>query len=265
MKFKHMVDDMLAIPDNPYGPEFFQIGVYCESPMFFEWMITELSAMGYDEWTFDVAKHCSEVINPGNPIDWYPIRVDAHMAFNYQIVPGKEFELMYWALPKMTPIGPHPYEHLGGVHRACLTYKVESTFTEEERLWEQFSMRPMYRFVSYRHENPAIKGKARYRDTTYDTYSELGYDLRFTSKLIHHTFFVTNRGAGSELNWIMWNEMFKTDYPLPPLLDNDWYAGCGRECMTGKRVLWTPPEHQDFEDEYVTGVQYDSNWEASDG
>jgi hypothetical protein len=203
--------------ENPYGPEFYQIGVYCESRAILDLFVEGLYHMGFDEWTRDVADHISERIDK-HPIDWTPLRIQAHMAFNYQIFPGKEFELMYWWHP-YTPVKNHPFHYVRGIEQVCMTYKVKDTWIEEQRLWEQFGLRPVYRFTSWDHENPQVKGRARYRDIMYDTYADLGYNLRFSAKLPWAKYFVVPRGSGVELNPHYWGH----DISDSTLIDGKWY------------------------------------------
>jgi hypothetical protein len=230
------MDTMLAVPENPVGgAEFFQLGLYCDSAKALSEFVEVCTEYGADRWTYDVAVHNGELLSPSNvwqpTTSWWPMAIRAHMAFNYQLIPGKELELMYWE-PIYKETRPHPFAQLGDdVAQVCWTYKVEDTFTEEQRLRSLLGMHPSYKFMSIKHDNPAIDGLARYRDTMYDTYDSLGYNLRFSAKLPHEMMYRSQRFGTMHMNW-------RTDwcgkrFPCPPKIDSDWYPGIARANESG--------------------------------
>lgn len=206
------------LPVNPYGPPFTQVALYCNTREVLDLMVQACRDLGYDEWVTDIARQYGEVFDIRKPtFNVRPTMIDAYMAFNYQIIEHVEFELMYWEHIYHAPLHQHPFE----TKRAapCMTYRTECTFAEEQRMLEKYSMRPWYRFVTKSHENPNVQGKARYRDTMYDTYDELGFNLRFCAKLPHEPYFVVPRGSGVELNPVYWGH----DISDSEFIDGKWY------------------------------------------
>lgn len=206
------------LPPNPYGPAFTQMALYCVNRNNLEQIVNIGRGLGFDEWVTDIARQYGEVFDTQRP--QYHIRptlIDAHMAFNYQIIDGVEFELMHWEHIYHSPLHQHPFETQPEV--ACMTYRTECTFAEEQRMLEKYGLRPSYRFVTKSHENPNVRGKARYRDTMYDTFAELGFNLRFCAKLPHEQYFVVPRGSGVELNPVH----FGHDISDSEFIDGKWY------------------------------------------
>jgi hypothetical protein len=213
------IDQVFNIPKNPLGVDFYQVGVYCESlDVISEFMADSALDFGADEWVIDMAVHYGELLGH-EPHQWEPIYITAHMAFNYQMIPGIEFELMYWE-GKPGSLLRHPYAGYGDAQVVCLTYKVEDTFAEENRLRREFDLRPSYRFMSQTHLNPAIAGKARYRDTMYDTMDRFGFDIRFSQKLPGEPYFVVPMGGGLELNPHYWGHDIPGAHKRE---DGQWY------------------------------------------
>jgi hypothetical protein len=206
------------LPRNPYGPEFTQLALYCSDIVGLDVVVDIARRLGYDEWVTDLAFHRGWVFNSDRPtFHVQATAIDAHMAFNYQIIPDVEFELMSWRPISDHPIHDHPFKRK--YNEPTMTYRVECVFTEEARLLEQFGLRSCYRFITATHENPNVFGKARYSDTMFDTYDELGYNLRACMKLPHEPYFVVPRGSGVELNPVH----FRHTISDSEFIDGKWY------------------------------------------
>jgi hypothetical protein len=206
------------LPENPYGPDFGQMALYCRTPEIVEDIIEKGREMGYDDWVTDIARHRGEILDTDHQqFVIKPIVIDAFMAFNYDLIQGVEFELMSWRHVHDSPLHQHYFEQNGYV--PVMTYRVECVFTEQDRLFREFGMRPCYRFTTVSHENPNVFGRARYRDTMYDTYDELGYNLRCCARIPHEPYFVVPRGSGVELNPHYWGHEISDS----ELIDGIWY------------------------------------------
>ncbi len=206
------------LPPNPFGPQFTQLAVYCRKQSTLEFVVNHARALGYDEWVPDLARHYGLVGYADKP--WFepkPTAIDAHMAFNYQIIPGVEFELMYWEHVRENPRYQHPFEIDPDV--PVMTYRVECTWAEEKRMLERYDLRWVYRFGTVSHENPNVFGRARYRDTMWNTYNLLGYNIRACARIPWEPYFVVPRGSGVELNpaW------FGHDISDSKMFDGKWY------------------------------------------
>ena len=188
------------VKENPYGPPFNQIGVYCQHHGEIGSLIQTFTQLDFGDWTYDVAVHYGQVFDPKHPFAVLGLQAKAYMAFNYEIWPGMEFELMYWEHMHRNPIVRHPFADVKGSQFVTMTWRVEDVHTEAERLRREFGLKPMYLLVSKSHTNPGIKGISRYKDIMFDTVDELGYYLRVSCRIPHEPWIISPKFSGVECN-----------------------------------------------------------------
>lgn len=149
---------------------FHQLGIYCTSNDLLDQQVNKWRQMGIDVWSHDVSQHDANL--RGEDVD-----VVAYMAFNYQILPGFEVELMYWE-------GAHQYQdHAEGIFMSHMSFYTDDIKAEEQRIWDEFTIEPYYRFTTMSHTNPRILGRERFIEAVYDTTNSLGYDIKMIQKI----------------------------------------------------------------------------------
>lgn len=126
-----------------------------------------LEEMGATEWIED------NVAAKGKVFD-IETENEANLSFNYDLVPGKEFEILHytdgpnWLTPQIGPLVSHL-----GMHVTASELEEWRAFFRERRI-------PVIQEVdTVSHTNPAIAGKRSYHYTIFGTRPILGVDLKF--------------------------------------------------------------------------------------
>jgi len=100
----------------------------------------------------------------------------ANLAFNYELISGKEFEILDYES------GPNWMEGIVGVSH----FGVHCT-PGELLQWRAFfaerGIRVAQEVLTLKHTNPAIAGKRRYQYVIFDTRAVLGVDLKFIIRI----------------------------------------------------------------------------------
>jgi hypothetical protein len=135
------------------------------------WRNTRLQWMkfGFKNWAID---YC---------IQTGPIKSDEHvtavLAFNFDIIPGFQYELLYWR-----PIVHYPHDiRSGGVsHMAYYTQNVEADVKD---IQDHFGVEPWYKFVTLDHSNPYLHGKTRFKEAMWDLNDHIGMNIKAVQKI----------------------------------------------------------------------------------
>lgn len=150
-----------------------QIAIACPDPDRTKRVLA--SVLGCDEW------HQDEVTTEGFV---FGSRVDsattATLNFNYQLIPGKEFELLTYHDERNwlanQPDGP---QSTGMSHLGLHVPDVD----EVKRRMDTYGYRVAQEFSTTSHTNPNITGKRQYRYVIFDTRKDFGFDLKVIQRI----------------------------------------------------------------------------------
>jgi len=156
-------------------PNFHQVAMYCGSLAGMTAAIARLSDMGFTEWSHDVA-HLEGTIN-GNPAS-----STAYMAFNYEVLPGIEYELLVY--DGQTRWDGHLYEapDIGMPFISHISYHVDDIDAEVAEMTERFG-HPIQAFETHDHTNPRIQGKKRFNEVIFGTRELFGHDIKLIQRI----------------------------------------------------------------------------------
>ena len=145
--------------------------MYCGSKDHMMKAIEHFIHLGATDWTFDTSRLEGTVRG-------IPAESHAHMAFNYQLLPGIEYELLYyegdtrWDPP--VDRGAHFISHL--------SYHVNDIAVEIDRLVPFFG-HPVQMFETHDHTNDQIKDKKRFREVIFNTRLLFGHDIKLIQRI----------------------------------------------------------------------------------
>jgi hypothetical protein len=163
-------------PSNvgPFGFKFHQVAMYTN---YMERAVMEYTALGYKDWIYDKAV-LTGYLWSGNK--WLEAETQAHMAFNYQIMP-MELEFL---------------TYIGGAHRhlersqlsavpfiSHMSVHVEDLLVTKAIMERVHGMTPYHLFVTSNHSNPMVRNKKRFVECIYDTRGKLGYDIKLIQRI----------------------------------------------------------------------------------
>lgn len=136
-----------------------------------------LNTLGFTEWSRDNA-----MLN--GTYAGKPCTMEAQMAFNYQIFPGKEFEFVRYF--------GHPEDRFGGKLRSGnsrpfishISAYVDDITVACARVEQEKGMVPIHRFNTSGHTNPRVAGRKYFKEAMYDTYHDIGFNIKLIEKVI---------------------------------------------------------------------------------
>lgn len=137
-------------------------------------MLTMLKFLGAHEWHHDTVTTRARVFDSGI------FEQEALLAFNYQLIPGKELEVIRYTRGEnfLSESGT-----LGGLSHLGL--HVDDMDKSTQMLRDQLGeVRIIQEAVTVRHTNPNIKDTRRYRYRIFDTRNTLGFFLKFIQRHI---------------------------------------------------------------------------------
>jgi hypothetical protein len=146
--------------------------MYCGSIGGIEKSITEFKQMGYVNWTYDTA-------TLDGTIDGHPALATGYMAFNYDILPGIEYELL--AYDGQTRWDDQPIFH-GERFISHISYHVENLEAEVADLTVLYGP-PVQVFETHGHTNEAIKDTKRFREAIFNTREHYGHDIKLIERI----------------------------------------------------------------------------------
>lgn len=143
----------MKIVESINSGAFNQISTICASLDEMDMTREAWRQMGYRQWTMD---YCRQT----GPTREQPI-VTAVLAFNFDIIPGFQYELLCWQ-----PEIQYPWQvRTGSIsHMAYYTQDVE---TDVKDISAAFGVDPWYKFVTLDHSNPALQGKTRFKEAVW--------------------------------------------------------------------------------------------------
>lgn len=132
-----------------------------------------LKGLGFDQWVQDHATLSGK---------WRgkPCRFSAHMWFNYQIIPNREFELLQYdyrhpnyrsMVVRGQPFLSHMSAYVEDMDAAVNDFKAEK------------GLEPFHTFATSHHSNPAVAGKKRFREAIFHTAKEVGFNIKLIQKV----------------------------------------------------------------------------------
>jgi hypothetical protein len=151
---------------------------YTDRELFRE-TITHYCKMGYDKWSYD---------NPTftGMFRGQPLKAKTLLAFNYQLFGGFEFEMMCNDGAEVTKnfsfTGRLPERGAKTFVSHCSMH-VDDLDAQIARMQADQGMNPVFVFETSNHTNPALAGHHHFREATYDTFDEFGYDLKFIQRV----------------------------------------------------------------------------------
>ena len=153
-------------------PNFHQVAMYCGSIGGIEHSVKEFKQMGFTNWTFDVAEL-------DGVIGGVPALAIGYMAFNYDILPGIEYELL--AYDGKTRWDGEPIFH-GERFISHISYHVENLEAEMADLLTLYGP-PVQVFETHNHTNEHIKGKKRFKEAIFNTRKQFGHDIKLIERI----------------------------------------------------------------------------------
>lgn len=161
------------IPENlpaafgPFGLEYHQVAIYTSDVRA---AALSLTTIGFTGWSFDVAT----LKGTYNDV---PCTIHAEMAFNYQMLHGKELEFVHYE--------GHPIERYAGSgqflsHISAYVDDVDLACREIERL---HGIVPIHKFETSNHLNPRVAGKKHFREALFET-TGIGFNIKLIEKVI---------------------------------------------------------------------------------
>lgn len=131
-----------------------------------------LKEMGAEEWISDI------VVASGNT-NGHPSLVTnvAELDFNYDLIDGKEFEILEYIAGQRWIINKMPCVSHLGMH--CTTAELKSW----KAFFSQRGIDVAQEVITKMHSNPAIRDERRYNYVIFDTRDILGVDLKFIVRL----------------------------------------------------------------------------------
>lgn len=176
-----------------------------------ESIIPALGFLGATEWHKDDVTTRAMVLGQG------PVEQVAELSFNYQLIPGKELELIRY-------VSGRNFLGLQGISTGLshLGLHVESIDHATERLNQLANndVQIIQDAVTIKHTNPAIKNTRRYRYRIFGTRQWLGFDLKFIQRKVLDMNRYFQKGAPNYIGWESYdlpgNEWLKVEIPEMP-------------------------------------------------
>jgi hypothetical protein len=153
-------------------PKFHQVAMYCGSVAGIERSVKMFKDMGFVNWTFDTALL-------DGVIDGLPAQATGYMAFNYDILPGIEYELL--AYDGQTRWDLAPIYH-GERFISHISYHVENLEAEMADLAVLYGP-PIQVFETHQHTNEVIKGVKRFKEAIFNTREHYGHDIKLIERI----------------------------------------------------------------------------------
>lgn len=150
----------------------FDIQQIAIAPANTERAIELLIALGAGEWARD------HVVANGQ-VHGKKARNEANLAFNYELVPGKEFEVLTYTAGENwldANMDGNCVSHLG-------MHCTEAELAEFRAFFEQRGIAVAQEVFTESHTNPVIAGQRWYHYTIFATREILGVDLKFIVRL----------------------------------------------------------------------------------
>jgi len=166
-----MMDKLSPVPATKPGARFpvDQVAIYAPHP---EKLISLLRDLGCDEWFHDRVSAHGEVFErkSGNVAD---------LAFNYQLIPGVEFEVLSYReggnwIEAIGAERTNGLSHLG-VHVEDLDGAVRFMEAQGYKIAQQVTTQS--------HTNPHIANSRRYEYVIFDSRDQIGFDLKLIKRL----------------------------------------------------------------------------------
>jgi hypothetical protein len=129
--------------------------------------------MGYRNWVVD---YCVQTPPPGSLLQ----TVTAMLAFNFDIIPGFQYELLHWSPDDKVDIPNYNVMYDGVSHMAYYTQDVRA---ETKRISERLDREPIYKFTTLDHSNPYLHGRTRFIESLWDTSDLFGYHMKTVQKI----------------------------------------------------------------------------------
>jgi hypothetical protein len=163
------IPENLPAVEGAFGLNFHQVAVYARDPM---GVASLLSSLGFSTWSEDTATLTGRYLG-------LPCVIQAHMMFNYQMLPGKELEFVKYdeGHPndiyqiRGTPFFSHVSAYVDNIEERC-----------EEIFWK-FNMLPAHRFETSNHTNPHVAGKKHFREALFEL-PAIGFNVKLIEKVI---------------------------------------------------------------------------------
>lgn len=137
-----------------------------------------LEGQGYADWVFDTCEQRGRVIDPIQ--GWVDFEGSAAMWFNYDVVPGIEYELLeyrgnhwhYYAARTAEEVGEPVFSHM-----SMYVDDLDAYMTKNQAGLVQT-------FYTFRHTNEHLTKDGRwFKEAIYDTREQLGFDLKVMQKM----------------------------------------------------------------------------------
>jgi hypothetical protein len=169
-----------------WWPEFHQVAIHVPAS-FHGAAVGLLRLTGNAAWTRDTAMLHGEVWDE-EAGEYRPSRTSAVMSFNYEMLNGRELEIVSY-------IGESHHQLAGTVdrtdgmfisHMSTMTEDADgdaANFIEEARLRSSLILRVVHRFETFDHTNEHVAFKKRFKEVVVGTRHICGFDLKFIERL----------------------------------------------------------------------------------
>ena len=127
-----------------------------------------LTAMGASEWAHDLVLAKGQVFGQDGTNS-------ARLAFNYDLIQGKEFEVLHYTEGDNWMNYSHRRNSVSHLGMHCTAEELEGW----RKFFEDRGIQIAQEVLTHCHSNPVIAGKRWYNYVIFDTKEILGVDLKF--------------------------------------------------------------------------------------
>ncbi len=153
-------------------PKFHQVAMYCGTLSNMAVAIEKFTRLGMDEWTHDTAELDGQILGS-------PAKATGYMAFNYQILPGIEYELLVYDGATRWDTGGMPSSD--GLFISHLSYHVDDAHEAAMEMWPDLPV--IQTFETHNHTNEHIRGEKRFREVILGGHHVFGHDIKLIERL----------------------------------------------------------------------------------
>jgi hypothetical protein len=168
------IPDGLPEVEGIFGLHFHQVAI-CTNDI--GRSIDVLSTLGFSTWSRDEATLVGTYAGK-------PCTMEAQMAFNYQVLNGKELEFVrYFGHPEPR-FGGKLRSGNGGPFISHISAYVDDIAVACGRVADERGMVPIHRFNTSAHKNPQVVGKKFFREAIFNSYEDFGFNIKLIEKVM---------------------------------------------------------------------------------
>lgn len=165
---------------DAFWPTFHQVALYVPDH---DAGLNMLRALGYNNWSHDRATLVGFLEDGTN------IVTEGRMSFNYDVLGGRELELLtYYGDSHHHRSGRVAQDGSGAPFISHMSAHVEDAHRRGHEMADALRVPVVHEFETFNHHNPAIAGTKRFRELILGTRDTLGFDIKLIERLYHGPF-----------------------------------------------------------------------------